>query len=145
MINSQEITLPVSLGEALDKLTILDIKLQKIQNAERRRDVETEYNVLMTSLKMYVNAFPYHYRILREVNLAIWEIQDRFHGKDTPAEEGARLCREILLENDRRFRMKAKINTPCVIVVCSSLCIQQASRSFALANVVELPVQVLLR
>ena len=110
LANRQDIVLPVSLGEALDKLTILDIKLQKIQNAERRRDVETEYNVLMTSLKMYVNAFPYHYRILREVNLAIWEIQDRFHGKDTPAEEGARLCREILLENDRRFRVKAKIN-----------------------------------
>ena len=105
-----EIILPVSLGEALDKLTILDIKLQKIQDAARRQDVQKEYDVLMASLGKYVTAYPYHYRILREVNLAIWEIQDRFHGKDTPADEGAKLCREILLENDRRFRVKAKIN-----------------------------------
>jgi hypothetical protein len=107
---SAEITLPVSLGEALDKLTILDIKLSKIQDPVRKHDVEKEYEILLYNLQSYVSAFPYHYRILKEVNLAIWEIQDRFHGKDTAAEEGAKLCREILLENDRRFRVKAKIN-----------------------------------
>lgn len=106
---SEAITLPVSLGEALDKLTILDIKMGKIAD-DRRADVKKEYDLLYSSLKMYVEAYPYHYRILKEVNLAIWEIQDMFHGKDTAAEEGARLCREILLENDRRFRVKAKIN-----------------------------------
>ena len=107
---SAEITLPVSLGEALDKLTILDIKLSKIQDPVRKHDVHKEYEILLYNLQSYVSAFPYHYRILKEVNLAIWEIQDRFHGKDTAAEEGAKLCREILLENDRRFRVKAKIN-----------------------------------
>lgn len=107
---SAEISLPVSLGEALDKLTILDIKLEKIQNPQRRADVQKEYDVLHLSLKSYVDAYPYHYRILRAVNLAIWEIQDLFHGKDTSPDDGARLCREILLENDRRFRVKAKIN-----------------------------------
>lgn len=106
---SEAITLPVSLGEALDKLTILDIKMGKIAD-DRREDVKKEYDLLLSSLEKYVVAFPYHYRILKEVNLAIWEIQDLFHGKDTAVEEGARLCREILLENDRRFRVKAKIN-----------------------------------
>ena len=109
-LTNGEIVLPVSLGEALDKLTILDIKLQKIQNFDRKQDVKKEYDILMSSLSAYVKKYPYHYRILREVNLAVWDIQDRFHGKDTPADEGARLCREILLENDRRFRVKAKIN-----------------------------------
>lgn len=107
---SAEITLPVSLGEALDKLTILDIKIEKIQDAQRRSDVQNERDVLLIYLQTYVAAFPYHYRILKEVNLTIWEIQDVFHGKDTTAEQGAQLCREILLENDRRFRVKAKIN-----------------------------------
>ena len=107
---SAEITLPVSLGEALDKLTILEIKLDKIQDVARRQDVQKEHDVLLSSLQSYVTAFSYHYRILKEVNLAIWEIQDVFHGKDTSAEQGAQLCREILLENDRRFRVKAKIN-----------------------------------
>lgn len=103
------ITLPVSLGEALDKLTILDIKLSKIQDA-RRNDVQKEYNVLLSSLKTYVDTYPYHYRILREINLTLWEIQDKFHGKDIAPEQAASYAREILLENDRRFRVKLKIN-----------------------------------
>jgi hypothetical protein len=105
----QDIVLPVSLGEALDKLTILDIKLQKIQD-ERRHDVYKEYDALSNILGEYVAAYPYHYRILKEINLLLWEIQDRFHGKDTTPEQGGQMCREILLENDRRFRVKAKIN-----------------------------------
>lgn len=105
------ITLPVSLGEALDKLTILDIKLQKIKNVERRNDVQKEYNTLYVNLKEYLDKFPYHYRILKDINLSIWETQDIFHGKDTTPEQGAKLCQTILKDNDRRFRVKAKINT----------------------------------
>ena len=105
-----EVTLPVSLGEALDKLTILDIKMEKITD-ERRADVQKEYNVLMQTLSAYVKAFPYHYRILKDINRTLWDIQDVFHGKDVTPEQGAEIARQILLENDRRFRVKAKINT----------------------------------
>ena len=104
-----EITLPVSLGEALDKLTILDIKRQKIKD-DRLADVKKEYDVLSEKLDPYVTAYPYHYRILKDINLRLWDIQEHFHGKNTTPEQGAQICREILLENDRRFRMKAKIN-----------------------------------
>ena len=104
-----EITLPVSLGEAIDKLTILDIKLKKISDT-RKADVQKEYDVLFHILKEYVLKYNYHYRILYEINLSIWELQDKFHGKETTAEEGARICHTILLDNDRRFRVKAKIN-----------------------------------
>ena len=107
---SAEIILPVSLGEALDKLTILDIKMRKIGD-ERAADVKAEYMVLLEKLQEYVSRYEYHYRILKVVNEAIWDIQEDFHGSGTSAEEGAILCRNILLENDRRFRVKAKINT----------------------------------
>lgn len=107
---NREISLPISLGEALDKLTILDIKLSRITD-ERKSDVEVEYNALMARLNEYVTLYPYHYRILKEINQTLWDIQDLFHGKDTSAEDSARICRQILLENDRRFRVKAKINT----------------------------------
>ena len=109
-VSSEAIVLPVSLGEALDKLTILDIKMHKIQD-ERKQDVQKEYAALLEKLNPHVAAYPYHYRILKDINLKLWEIQDRFHGKNTTADEGAQICREILLENDRRFRVKAKINT----------------------------------
>jgi len=108
---SAEITLPVSLGEALDKLTILDIKRKKITDDTRKADVDKEYAVLLDYLKPYVTKFAYHYRILCDINLSLWEIQDMFHGKNTTPEQGAQFCKEILLENDRRFRVKAKINT----------------------------------
>ena len=104
-----QVTLPVSLGEALDKLTILDIKLQKIQD-ERRADVQKEYDALFSILQTYVERFSYHYRILREINQTLWDVQDQFHGKDVTPDRGAQIARDILLENDRRFRVKLKVN-----------------------------------
>ena len=47
------ISLPISLGEAIDKLTILDIKLDKIKDI-RRIDVQNEYDVLYTKLNEFV-------------------------------------------------------------------------------------------
>jgi len=107
---AKDIVLPVSLGEALDKLTILDIKMNRISD-ERKADVQVEYDALFAKLKEYVECYPYHYRVLKDINQTLWDIQDKFHGKDTSANEGANMCRDILLENDRRFRVKAKINT----------------------------------
>lgn len=103
---NNSITLPVSLGEALDKLTILDIKLQKI-NDDRRSDVQVEYTMLKENLKDELTECSYYYNILKEINLSIWDMQDDFRDKkgDTTA-----LCMKIIEENDRRFRVKKKIN-----------------------------------
>ena len=105
-----QITLPVSLGEAVDKLTILHIKLSKITDS-RRDDVQKEFDVLYEVLREHIVKFKYHYQILYQINLTLWEIQDKFHHKETSKEEGADICRTILIENDRRYRVKAKINT----------------------------------
>ena len=104
------ITLPVSLAEALDKLSILDIKLQKITD-NRKIDVQKEYDILYEALSKYTDCFPYHYRILKDINLTIWNILDMFHDKDITQERSASYGLDILLENDRRFRVKSKINT----------------------------------
>ena len=110
-----EISLPVSLGEALDKLTILDIKCSKIADSERSASAKKEYDILYAILKEFVRKYAWHYKVLREVNLAIWDQQDKFHGqadgvaKPTEVELG-QICSVILDENDRRFRVKAKIN-----------------------------------
>jgi len=99
------IVLEVSLGEALDKLTILDIKINKISD-ERKVDCQKEYNVLYNSLKEYVTKFAYHYKILKEINLTIWNLQDNIH-KDTNL---TITYANVLKENDRRFRVKKQIN-----------------------------------
>lgn len=103
------VTLPVSVGEALDKLTILDIKCDKIQD-ERRADCIVERDTLLKDLQTYVDRFPWHYKILKEINLTIWNLQDGFHGKDVTELQAGKICTEILKENDRRFRVKAKLN-----------------------------------
>ena len=108
-VDMAEITLPVSLGEALDKLTILEIKKSKIAD-ERKADCEKEYNVLDQSLAKYREQYAYFYKLLLEINLSIWELQDLFHGKEITAEQGAAICKKILDENDRRFRVKSKLN-----------------------------------
>jgi hypothetical protein len=100
-----KLVLEVSLGEALDKLTILDIKCEMIKDY-RKNDCLKEYTVLLNSLKQYVDQFSFHYRILKEINLTIWRLQDSIH-KST---ELTSTYGEILKENDRRFRVKKQIN-----------------------------------
>ena len=51
-----ELSLPVSLGEAIDKLTILDIKCNKIQD-NRKKNVENEYNILYEKLKDFIEKY----------------------------------------------------------------------------------------
>ena len=102
------IELPVSTGEALDKLTILDIKMKKITD-NRRKDVEKEYNILNSKLEKYKEKYIFYYDILLIINESIWDMQDKFR-ESCNAEEQNNLCIQIIKENDNRFRVKKKIN-----------------------------------
>lgn len=99
------ISTPVSLGEALDKLSILEIKLDKITD-NRRHDVQVEYDMLSEHLNCYLSdsTMKYYYSILKEINLSIWDMQDDFRYKMDNN------CMEIIEYNDRRFRVKKKMN-----------------------------------
>lgn len=99
------IRLPVSIGEALDKLTILDIKIQKIQDPVKRAHCQTEYDTLYLDLVPYIQSNAFSYARLRDINLAIWEMQDTIRAHPDPEK-----CVEILDKNDMRFRIKDIIN-----------------------------------
>lgn len=99
------IRLPVSIGEAMDKLTILDIKLQKIQETEKKEHCKREYELLHNELKSYIDDNEFYYRILRNINLQIWNMQDEIRAKPNPQK-----CVDILDKNDMRFRVKNLIN-----------------------------------
>lgn len=99
------IRLPVSVGEALDKLTILDIKVQKIQDAEKKTHCQREYDLLRTELEPYITSCQFYYDRLRDINLQIWEMQDTIRIRPDPQK-----CVEILDKNDMRFRFKNVIN-----------------------------------
>lgn len=106
---SDHIYLPVSLGEAIDKLTILDIKLDKIKD-DRRLDVQKEYDLLYEKLNDFLLKYNDLYQSMKKVNLLIWDMMDILRDGETSAEEYLRICKECIEYNDIRFRVKNKIN-----------------------------------
>lgn len=106
------VTLEVSVGEALDKLSILDIKCRKIKNPERLQFCKDEYDGLLNSLRGYVDRFRWNYAVLTWINESIWNIQDEVRIEDSLQEQRIkRYAIRIQDENDMRFRTKDKINT----------------------------------
>ena len=103
------IYLPVSLGEAIDKLTILDIKLDNIKD-DRKIDVKVEYDLLFEKLKDFINKYNDLYNSMKKVNLIIWKQMDILRDGNTTNEIYMKICKECIEMNDIRFRIKNKIN-----------------------------------
>jgi hypothetical protein len=103
------LSLPVSLGEAIDKLTILHIKCDKITD-HRKIDVQKEYDILYEKLKVFVVKFDELYCSMKKINLIIWHQMDVLRDGNTIDEDYMKLCRECIERNDIRFRIKNKIN-----------------------------------
>jgi hypothetical protein len=101
--------LPTSLGEAIDKLTILDIKLTKIKD-NRRIDVEIEYNLLYEKLKDFVLKYNDLYNSMKKVNNIIWDMMNELRDNDLSDIIYLEKCKETIEYNDIRFKIKNKIN-----------------------------------
>ena len=101
--------LPVSLGEAIDKLSILQIKCENITDA-RKLDVEKEYSALYEILKDFVVRYAELYESMLATNRVIWKQMDVLRDGIISDIEYTRLCRECIVTNDVRFRIKNKIN-----------------------------------
>ena len=101
--------LPVSLGEAIDKLTILDIKQEKIID-NRKNDVKTEFDLLNNSLKEFIINYESLYKTMKKVNLLIWDMMESLRDGDLNEEMYLKICKECIDYNDIRFRVKNKIN-----------------------------------
>jgi hypothetical protein len=103
-----ELLLPVSIGEGLDKLTILELKMKYIANEERKKDVKKEYDSIFPILKDYKEKCEMFYKVLYDCNEKIWVLCDDTRDKNNI--DYASNCEKIILENDKRFRIKNKIN-----------------------------------
>lgn len=101
------IHLPTSIGEAVDKLTILDIKCKRISDPERLVFCKQEYDLLYSKLENIISNFQFQYEKLYEVNDSIWTMQDEIRVMEVPSGEK---CIEIINMNDIRFRIKDSIN-----------------------------------
>lgn len=106
------IKIHVSLGEALDKLTILEIKKNKIHD-NRQNDIITEFNYLSKELKIYTQRHKYLYSILYKTNARIWDCMDIIRESNKPVSDIYEYVDETIVLNDSRYLIKKKINEVC--------------------------------
>ena len=109
------VKVPVSVGELLDKITILEIKKEKIKDEKKLSYITKEYNLLnKIALKVDENYVKnINYKKLKKINSFLWEIEDgkRQHEKDKKFDEKfIYLARQVYLNNDERARLKRLIN-----------------------------------
>lgn len=111
-----DILLPVSPGEMLDKLTILHIKSERIQDEAKLKNVRYELDVLTTSLEdniVLTESLRDLFTQLKNVNEALWEIEDDIRicekNKDF-SQSFIDLARSVYVTNDKRAFLKKQIN-----------------------------------
>lgn len=104
-----KITIPISVGELLDKISILEIKSFLSYNEYVERELK-ELNQVKDTLKidtqLYINQ-------LREVNQKLWKIEDKLRLLEKEKrfdEEFIELARSVYITNDKRSEIKRKIN-----------------------------------
>ena len=114
-----KILVEVSVGELLDKISILDIKKDKIKNKENLEYIQKEYTILKLEYDNKVksdNKLSLLYNSLKEINSRLWVIEDekRLCEKNEDfGENFIKLSRDIHFLNDERARVKRLIDNVC--------------------------------
>ena len=117
MVNkSKKILTEISAGELLDKISILEIKLKKIQDKSNQKEINKEYKILKKAQKSNIKLNEKSINLFKElknINLKLWDIEDkvRIFEKDKNFNETfVQLAREVYFNNDRRAKIKLEIN-----------------------------------
>ena len=111
-----KILVEVSVGELLDKISILEIKKEKIKNSKKLKFINDEYNVLKEQLAKNVKSdekLNSLFKSLKEINKKLWVIEDdkRLCEKNSDfGEKFIKLSRDIHFLNDDRAKIKLEIN-----------------------------------
>jgi hypothetical protein len=112
-----KILVEISVGELLDKISILKIKKEKIKDPEKLQFIDEEYNVLKNQLDNNINSnkkLDELFESLKEINSKLWVIEDekRMCEKNSDfGEKFVKLSRDIHFLNDDRAKIKLEINT----------------------------------
>tara|TARA_B100000575_G_scaffold26392_1_gene17834 strand:- start:444 stop:833 length:390 start_codon:yes stop_codon:yes gene_type:complete len=111
-----KIIVEVSIGELLDKISILEIKKEKIKDAEKLKFINNEHYILKNQLEENVKSdekLNNFYQSLKEINSKLWVIEDdkRQCEKDKDfGEKFIKLSRDVHFLNDDRAKIKLEIN-----------------------------------
>ena len=107
------INVPISVGELIDKITILEIKKDKLKNL-KLKNILKELSFLRAVLEKNSIFIPDEiYFQLKSTNLKLWDIEDKIRIKEKNKEfdnEFIKLARSVYLNNDRRSETKKELN-----------------------------------
>ena len=113
---SKKILSEISAGELLDKISMLEIKLEKIKDRANLNEVNKEYKILkqVQNLNIEINEkISKLFKELKEINKNLWDIEDEIRicekNKDF-GENFIKLARGVYLNNDKRSKVKSEIN-----------------------------------
>lgn len=105
------ITIPVSIGEVLDKISILQIKSERITNPDKLSNVVRELTYLAEAVKYH--RYSELETELKQVNEALWDAEDKLRAAEKHQDFGGNfiaLARSVYVLNDQRAKIKRQIN-----------------------------------
>ena len=112
-IKKKIINAPISIGELVDKITILEIKKNKLQNS-KLKNVLKELSFLRKLMKKHqIEITDDLFTQLKEINLTLWNIEDQIRIKEKNKEFDnifIKLARSVYFTNDKRSEIKKRIN-----------------------------------
>jgi hypothetical protein len=103
----------VSNGEIIDKLTIIQIKLERIRDKSKLENLQKEFNILREASSSVMDQDNPLYKALYEVNCELWDIEDHIRDlerKKNFSDEFIAVARSVYIKNDRRSELKREIN-----------------------------------
>ena len=109
------VTIPVSVGELIDKLSILHVKQLKIVNEDKLSFINKEFELIYNMSSRYLDdeRILNLYRQLIDVNLELWDVEDELRTIETTKNFDTHfieLARKVYYTNDDRFLLKNQIN-----------------------------------
>ena len=113
---SKKILLETSAGELLDKISILEIKLEKVKDKDSKEEIKKEYKILKEIQNSSIDLtgkIKDLFQSVKNINIELWNIEDklRIHEKNKDFSKNfVELARGVYLNNDRRAKIKSEIN-----------------------------------
>ena len=113
---TKKILTEIAPGELLDKISILEIKLEKVKDKNSQEVIKKEYKILKEAQNSHINLsdeIQKLYEELKKINLNLWDIEDKLRicekNRDF-SKNFTELARKVYLNNDKRAKIKSEIN-----------------------------------
>jgi hypothetical protein len=103
----------VSNGEIIDKLTIIQIKLERIKDESKLKNLKKEYEALKSATLRILSMEDPLYKALYKVNCELWDIEDHIRDLERNKdfrEDFIQTARSVYFKNDKRSEVKREIN-----------------------------------